>query len=170
MNNKFRFDQEKALEVLLYVAQRCPDMYHALKILYFADKNHISKYGRLICGDSYVAMKHGAVPSGTYDIIKAIREGWTFELPESAKDSFEVIGNRITPKREPHLDLLSESDIECLDEAIKQYGKMNFGQLKDISHKQPEYERADENDFISVETLVKSLPNGNALWDYLTDD
>jgi hypothetical protein len=37
------------------------------KVLYFADKEHLEKYGRFICGDSCYAMKHGPVPSQIYD-------------------------------------------------------------------------------------------------------
>jgi uncharacterized phage-associated protein len=40
--------------------------------MYFADRKHLEKYGRFICGDSYVAMKHGPVPSEIYDILKAV--------------------------------------------------------------------------------------------------
>lgn len=44
----FKFDAEKAVEVLLYIAEKCPDVYKALKVLYFADKDHLAQYGRLI--------------------------------------------------------------------------------------------------------------------------
>ena len=47
--------------------------YHVLKVIYFADKEHLSKYGRLICDDSYVALTHVPVPRRFFDIIKNIR-------------------------------------------------------------------------------------------------
>jgi hypothetical protein len=65
VNTKHRFDAHKALEVILYVAGSVPDMYRALKVLYFADREHLGRYGRLICGDTYVAMRLGPVPSGS---------------------------------------------------------------------------------------------------------
>lgn len=66
---KFHFDPEKAVEVILYVASRVRDsgFHRVSKILYFADRDHLAMYGRFICGDSYVAMKNGPVPSGAYD-------------------------------------------------------------------------------------------------------
>lgn len=166
-----QFEPEKAIEVLLYIAQRCPDMYTALKVLFFADKEHLSKYGRLICGESYVAMSHGPVPSGTYDFIKHVRDGLSvFSEDIGLESAFSVDGNRIQPSRKPNLELLSQSDIECLDAAIKKYGHMNFGELKRVSHSDPAYQAADENDFISFEVFVKSLPKGEILLEYLADN
>ncbi len=55
---KIRFDSEKALEAILYVASKAPvpDIYHVGKILYYADRAHLERYGRLITGDEYKAM------------------------------------------------------------------------------------------------------------------
>src|SRR5437899_249948 len=90
----FRFDPEKALQAILFVAHRIPEAsFHQIsKIIYFADKAHLQKYGRLICGDSYVAMKHGPVPSAIYDILKAVRGDGFCEYVEQAQNAFEVRG------------------------------------------------------------------------------
>ncbi|MCW7083120.1 Panacea domain-containing protein [Escherichia coli] len=71
-----RFDSEKALEAILYVASKAPipDIYHVGKILYYADRFHLESFGRLITGDHYNAMKDGPVASNTYDIIKLLVE------------------------------------------------------------------------------------------------
>jgi len=162
---KYKFDPEKAIEVLLYIAERCPNTYKALKILYFADKQHLDKYGRLICGDSYVAMSHGPVPSGAYDLIKYVR-GDGFWLIEPAVEAFSVDDHTIIPHRKASRDFLSESDIECLDAAIEQYGRLSFGQIKARSHDNA-YKAADENDIILLEAIAQTLPSGKVLLDYL---
>ncbi len=170
MTIRCRFNAEKAIEVLLYVAKRVPDVYAALKILYFADKEHLAKYGRLISGDSYVAMRLGPVPSGAYDLVKNARgEGFCMaDLP--IQEAFTADRTTITPRREPNLDLLSQSDIECLDFAIRRYGHMSLGQLKRLSHREKAYQDADENDFMSLEQIVLSLPDGEQLLQYLHAD
>ncbi len=60
-------------------------------MMYFADRLHLERYGRFICGDSYVAMKNGPVPSFTYDILKA-RRFKQRHLPnyQKIKSAFEV--------------------------------------------------------------------------------
>lgn len=169
---KFHFDPEKAVEVILYVANRVdnPGFHRISKILYFADRDHLANYGRFICGDSYVAMKHGPVPSGMYDILKFVRgdDGLTCNVSH-AKESFSVDERKLViPPKDANQDLLSESEKECLDAAIAKYGKMSFKKLTDSSHDKA-WESADENEFIEVEQIVATLPDAKHLLKYLTN-
>jgi uncharacterized phage-associated protein len=168
---KFRFDPEKAVEVILYVATRVrnPGFHLISKILYFADRDHLAKYGRFICGDSYVAMKHGPVPSGAYDILKHVRgDGLACSVPH-AKESFRVENDKlIVPLKDANLDLLSDSERESLDAAIVKYGTMSFGQLTSLSHDKA-WDFADENEFIEVEQIVATLPDSETLLDHLAN-
>lgn len=169
MGLRQRFDPRKAIEAILYVASRTANVYTILKVLYFADKAHLSRYGRFITGDVYVAMRHGPVPSGAYDIIKQARgDGWA-ALPEPVEQAFQVERNSVRPLRPANMRLLSASDVECLDEAIVQYGNLSFSKLRAISHKEPAYQASDENDRIPVEAIAATLPDSEALLDYLRD-
>jgi uncharacterized phage-associated protein len=168
MNIKHRFDAEKAVEAFLYVGRQVPNLYHALKVLYFADKEHLSRFGRLISGDRYVAMRLGPVPSGVYDMVKQVRGDGHFRTDIPLDEIFEIRHRHtIHPKRLANVDLLSESDVECLDRAIDEYGSLSFKRLKSYSHREAAFKSADENDFISLEAMAKSLPDGHSLWEYL---
>lgn len=161
-----RPDEAKAVEVLLYVTDRVQDMYAALKVVFFADGNHLEKYGRLIYGDSYVAMRHGPVPGLAYDMLKQDKgAGYLNAVP--GRELFAHEDQDRLPKREPNLALLSESDIECLDEAVECYGDKSFRELKDLSHEDRAYQAADENDLMSFEDMVRSLPNADEVLEYL---
>ena len=47
-------DTEKAIEVLLYIAPRMRNnLYNSLKIIYLADKAHLSATGTFMYGESY---------------------------------------------------------------------------------------------------------------------
>src|SRR5262245_39031345 len=119
---RFRFDPEKALNLVLYVAAKVkePSFHTISKVIYFADKLHLERYGRLICGDSYVAMKHGPVPSEIYDMMKDVRGDGFSEHWQNARESFEVQGRAtVVPRQEADLAVFSESDLECLKESIK---------------------------------------------------
>ena len=161
------FDVGKAIEAILFVATKLADpTFHSVsKVFYFADKKHLERYGRFICGDTYVAMKHGPVPSQTYDIMKvAVGRGWVnpdqAELIQLAFDVNKVC--RIQPKRQPELKELSESEIECLAESVAEYGGKSFGELTSLSH-DAAWDSADENELISIEEIAKSLPNSELL-------
>lgn len=168
---KTSFNALKALAAILYVACRHKDVsFHTLsKVLYFADRESLHQYGRTICGDSYIAMKHGPVPSGVYDMLKAVRgddQPWHSEYKRFCQ-AFEVNGRySIVAKAEPDLRYLSKSDRECLDQAIEQYGQMSFGRLTQASHDKA-WKAADENDAITLETIVQTLPDGEALMEHL---
>lgn len=173
-----RFDSEKAIEAILYIASNAPnpDLYHVGKILYFADRIHLEQFGRLIAGDSYIAMKDGPVASATYDILKKVR-GDGCRCPdgcdvEHAKASFHVGGadqsHRIFPKRNVDLDVFSASDIRCIDEAIAKYGCMSFGELKEISHDDV-WNSADMNSEIPLEVIALACRDGESLLQHLKE-
>jgi len=169
MNRRGRFKAQKGLEVLLYIARQCPDTYEALKVLYVADKKHLEGYGRQICGDSYVAMKSGPVPSAVYDMVKFVR-GDGFCVPDvDVEEAFEVRDEyTIVPIRDPDIGLLSESDIECLDWAIEKIKQLPPGGLKWLTHDKA-WEAADRNETMSLESIVKTLPDAEDLLEYLQD-
>lgn len=167
---RFALDLEKTIEVLLYITTRVSDMHLALKILYFADKKHLEKYGRFIAGDRYIAMKNGVVPSGGYDILKIARNNSIF--PNNylgINDTFKVQGDKtIIPQREANLDYLSETDIECLNESIEENKNLTFSQAH---HKSVDaaYKNTKKNDEISIEAIVSTLKNKDELMKFLFD-
>ena len=165
------FDPEKAVEIILYIANRAqiPDIYQVLKVIYFADIKHLHEYGRFMNGDRYIAMEKGPVPSGAYDIVKNVRGDGIYDC-DHAKASFQIGGDnkyKILPFRDADLDIFSKSEIKFLDESIDKYGGMTFGQLKKISHDNA-YNTADINDDISVEEIAKMRENNELLLDYLS--
>lgn len=67
MTIQFRTNARKALEVILWFAQRGRTDFHGiLKLLFFADKHHLNAYGRPIVGDQYKALPYGRVAQTTY--------------------------------------------------------------------------------------------------------
>jgi len=164
---KQQFDREKAIEVLLYVARKSPNIYNILKVIYFADKEHLAHYGRLLYGDNYLAMSHGPVPSGAYDVIKYARGDTGLSESLSFDPEFLVKGYHVFPCRNADIEALSESELECLDLAIAKYGDLSFHVLKTLSHQEVAYQTADENDAMPVETIIKSLPDSETLLDYV---
>ena len=109
----------KALETVVYLANKDQRQYWVLKAIYLADKEHLKRYGRQIFGDRYIAMKLGPVPSLAYDIVKSVREGavgYIFPDP-TPSTALQIVADNHTvkPARKAELDLLSTSEIECLD-------------------------------------------------------
>lgn len=160
----FTLDTDKAIEAVLYVAARIknPTLHSISKVLFHADKAHLSRYGRPISGDRYVAMKHGPVPSATYDILKAVRDRSAFPLPERAQGALEVQGYVVRPMRPADEAVLSFSEVECLTESASLHGAKPFGRLTAESHGAA-WEAADENDDIVLEHLLLEIENCDEL-------
>lgn len=133
------FEYEAALNSLLFILEQLggkSDMHKLCKILYFADQRHLSKYGRSITGDTYIAMQYGPVPSNVDDILKAVRgDSFFSKYAEKLKDKF-VFENRFIVKALvlPDMDELSASDVECLTYAIDLCRDKSFDRLTELSH------------------------------------
>ncbi|MDR1342827.1 MAG: SocA family protein [Prevotellaceae bacterium] len=129
------FNAKKAVEATLFVANRVEnkDFHKIVKILYFADRDHLAAYGRVITGDTYIKMENGPVPTRIYDGLKALR----CENATGLLSGVSTIGSdkyHIKPLRDYNPRLISPSDVEKLSEAIARYGGLSFNQLTQISH------------------------------------
>lgn len=164
----FQFNRAKAIETILYLAHRIsdPDIYGICKLLYFADKTHLEKYGRFIFGDTYCAMEKGATPSNTYDLLK--------EISHRPLDSFEVIGHQVKALREPDLEYFSDSDIECLNQVIEVWGNVPNWERKKAAHDDA-WEKAWQQKgtkgsvIIPIESIAELFDDSEGLIEYLSN-
>lgn len=142
---KFNTNSDKILDAIYWVVKNYPnvsDLYIS-KIFYYADKEHLVKYGRPITGDIYFALKNGPVPSLILNILNSKYEyvdhnlilefrKYVHATRTNAKSSFSILEH--TPKK--NYDFLSESDIECLEFGIKQCKGLTRRDLIDKAHKE----------------------------------
>lgn len=136
---RFQINWNKAIEAVEFLARHEQGItqYYVGKICYFADKEHLLDYGRPVTGDRYVAMEHGPVPSSIRDLLKK-----DYGVPDDVLAEFNARINIATVNNKQHMtstntkefEHLSGSDKDYLLAALTKYGKMTFGQLKDISH------------------------------------
>ena len=168
VNITFQFNRTKAIEAILYLAQRVSesDRYGICKLLYLADKTSLEKYGRFIFGESYYALEEGATPSNAYDLLK--------EAAQASVNGLKVEGNQVIAVRNPDLDNLSESDIECLDQIIDTYGGVPNWRRAEDAHDEAWREawnkRGNKQSVkIPVENIAKLLADSNDLINYLSN-
>lgn len=84
---------------------------HLLKYVYFADRYHLRKYGRLITNDTYFAMSYGPVASTTKNIIE-------FRHPDAngyARQYLQPVDRNSVRSIAPvDYDMFSETDREAM--------------------------------------------------------
>lgn len=136
---------EKIQAVVLYILTRLPegvDYIHLFKTMYFAQQEHLAVYGRPVMDDTFVARKHGPVPTLTYKVVHCAdgrHEPMTSDLDDFVA-SLSVTtkdGHQIVTAKEgvmPDMDELSASDIKVLDKWIARCKDVNAFDLADMSH------------------------------------
>ena len=156
---KFKVSYSKAIESIVWLANQNPDIdiYHIIKVIFFADKDHLNKYGRPIHGDTYIHMDNGPVPSAIRDIVTQN----VFLSPnhlEEIQDSLEIKSRKeyykTSAKRPPNLDYFSKSDIECLGSSLKKHGHLSFDDLYKLTHSEKCYSQTSNKDEISYSLMV----------------
>ncbi len=138
------FNHKKATQALNFLANLAGgsiDKLKAIKLIYFADRYHLRKYGRLITNDEYYAMKLGPVASGVKDIADmSIFLG--DEESEYAKKYLNVTDDNLIKSVNDNYDkVFSKSDIESLHFAWEKFGKLSVYSLVEMTHKYPDWKK-----------------------------
>ncbi|WP_445289190.1 type II toxin-antitoxin system antitoxin SocA domain-containing protein [Variovorax atrisoli] len=154
------------LEALIFVSKRMPagrhHHYKSLKALYFADKRHLEKHGRLIYGETHGALPHGPVPQAAYDATRVLNgERLICDFDDEAlRAGLRRIKNdqqdKLVPLRDADFSKLGLAERESLEWAIRYCADMSFEQVKAASH-DTAYERTPANAPIPVEYMVDML-------------
>ncbi|MFH1477845.1 MAG: Panacea domain-containing protein [Verrucomicrobiota bacterium] len=142
------FDFRKATQALNFFALKNSgeiSKYKALKLVFFADRFHLRKYGRPVTGDEYYAMQRGPVPSGTKNLA---------EMAEDyiGDDCIAYAGGFIATPASRHVIViksvlavddrqLSESDREALEFAWSTFGKYDDREIVEQTHFYPEWSK-----------------------------
>lgn len=133
---RFKFSPAKAKAAIQWMLEQrqALDLHALLKACYFADKEHLNKYGRPIFGATYQAMKYGPVPLEIYEMAKG-EPIWLAEMEED-QYPWQLNGYRLcmTPNARPNMDVLSETDLECLGLGFNQSVSMNFDARTAATH------------------------------------
>ena len=122
-----------------------PSQYDIVKSLFLADRQHMNRFGRPITFDNYVALKHGPVPSLSYDILKGSQRA--IKRMKGRKMPWKVTK---TSKYNEYHDSqindfgihLSDSDIEALEGAYETVFTLGFHLIRKITHEDRSYVEA----------------------------
>jgi len=125
--------------------------YDVVKSLFLADRAHLNEYGRLVSSDRYVAMVHGPVPSTAYDLLK--RETVTMKvhkldhLPWKSRDGRKPKTREFFEADVSWVDdYLAPSDKMAIESAVRAIRSLSFSQVRKLTHDDPAYIDAWEED------------------------
>jgi hypothetical protein len=133
-----------------------------MKIIFAADCYHLSRFGRPVTGDCYVAVQHGVMPSIAKDIID--EDVYTLKHYGIKKSPLIKNGYSLRAARDFDRDKFSKSDVEALEYGLSEYGDIQtFGEVRDKNHRHPAwinaakkqgFDMSKEAEFIGLHQLV----------------
>ena len=144
----------KIKAVVLYILKAFPegvDYIHLFKVMYFAQQNQLKEYGLPIVYDTFVARKHGPVPTLTYKVLRGVEGKTDISSPELkdfadsldfqlSQDGHQVILASKNAKCD--MDELSVADVKMLDKWIDKCKNVDPFDLSDKSHEDKAWKRA----------------------------
>lgn len=152
------FREEKATEaaaVLLRLRGDAMAYLKLIKLLYLADRKALVQWKSPITFDTYYSMNHGPVLSHTLNLIKygedtVSREYWSAHISPPNEDRAVSLLTECPPNH------LSRAEIDVLEKTFSQYGYMNKWQLRDETHKLPEWRDPEGSRLlISIDEILK---------------
>ncbi|MEN8265030.1 MAG: Panacea domain-containing protein [Nitrospirota bacterium] len=132
------------IESIYYILKKVKkaDKIKLVKLIYLADKYHLIRYGRTITNDDYYAMEHGPVGTTVKEVLNFDEFNMSRKALKYASSLIEKIDNnnfKAKANAKNDFDMLSDSDKEALDFVIEKFGKMRQWELRDYTHKYPEW-------------------------------
>lgn len=168
----------KIKAVILYIMQSFTsgvDYIKLFKILYFAQQDHLVRYGKVIVDESFRAVKHGPVPTYTYKALQ-IAEGKPLEgdFNEFLAD-IEVRDKKVYTTSLPDMDYISGANRKCLDAAIAKYKDADPYDLSDLSHDDA-WEQANtrgkddpQKNFMTIIDIARAGKASEEMIDYIRE-
>lgn len=150
------FNKEKFKQVLHYIIACCGDIDNVgrtvlYKLSYFSDFNCYELYEEKLTGESYRKIPFGPAPIHFEDIIHSLEEDGKI------KESKRTYGNypqfRYSSQEDPLTNLLSERELEVINNVIKKYSCKNATEISDISHQDMPYKATKDSDIIDYELV-----------------
>ncbi|MFZ5452305.1 MAG: Panacea domain-containing protein [Thermodesulfobacteriota bacterium] len=129
----------------------------AIKLIYFADRFHLRKYGRPITNDEYWAMEWGPVNSNVKDIADMSEYLGDMEREYASQYIESPSKNIVKSIHEVDRKVFSQTDIEALSWAWETFGHLDGFALADLSHHYPEWEKF--KDIIESKTQTRVRMN-----------
>lgn len=145
----FMANHGKAVEAIIWMIKKIPvfNEDRLSQLIFFADKDHLSKYGRPVIGGNYTKTESGQLQS---DVVKKVLCRCN--------------------DREPDLDYFSETDLECLNDSFKKYGEMTTGDLLQVVWEENCYALTGKGERIDYALMVDdNIPNRDGFIKYIEE-
>lgn len=162
MKMLLEFDYKKATQAINFLTQQEGgqiDKLKLIKLVYFADRYHLRRYGRPMVNDAYMAMLLGPVGSSVKDIAEFsafLDDTERKYASQYLKRGDAAHKNKVVSIADVDEDVFSQSELEALQFAYNEFGAKSASALVDITHIYPEWDKF-KNTLQSGETTREAM-------------
>lgn len=159
LNNEF--NKEKFKQVLHYLISRCGGLDNVgktvfYKLLYFADFNYYELYEEKLTGETYRKLPRGPAPSHFDEVASELEDEGKIRPFDDVFYGYHQ--HRFNSLAEPHMDLLSNEELEIIDQVINKCSLMTAREASDYSHEDLPYRATDDLEIIDYELVFYRDP------------
>lgn len=149
-------DEEKLVELTLYVAQRCEgdERFGAdklNKILFYADFLAYALHGRSITNHPYRRLPSGPAPKYLVPVREKMKERGVLAIQK--RRYFDKEQERPIALREPDLESFSGAEIAIVDDVVDRLWDKDAAEASELSHRFEGWELAEDGEDIPYETV-----------------
>lgn len=161
MPKKFRPDDKKLAELVLYIASRSEDdsTYSATKLnklLFFSDFFSYASLGRPITCHRYQKLPNGPAPVALLPVVQKTEAKGDCEWIE--KPYFGRVQKRLIAKRGADLSWMSEEVRALVDQLIDELWERSARDVSELSHEFPGWQAVGMQEEIPYETVFVLPP------------
>ena len=147
---------DKFKQVVLYVLNKVgekPNVGKTVlhKLLYFIDFDYYEKFEESLMGGTYIKNYHGPTSVELDPLIKEMREQG--EIEAVTREHFRYSQKKHLAQTRPALDILSEREINHIDEVLARLADKNAAELKQHSHEDMPWKSAKHKEPLSYERV-----------------
>lgn len=158
----YRFSSRKAIHVLLFMLQclggKGVNVNRLFLLLYFADLKHMGKYGSMVTGDTYIALKFGPAPFYILQLIKQLKDAPIEKAEHNYKHYFKLEEDcELVARTSYDITHLSSSEVECMYETIHE---LKAYPLQDLCEKAKQRGWTSSNVFGEISLPDMALESG----------
>ncbi len=134
--NAFEYDPEKLEAAILFFIERANNGHlgktKLMKLLYYADFDHMERYGEPITGARYRKFDQGPVPGEALDLLKDMEVQGKISVEQ--RDLGLHTQFRYRSEIEPDLSLFSESEMATLKQVVDRWAHEPLSRIVAATH------------------------------------
>ena len=160
-NMDVAYDEDKFVEMVLYVAERLQDdraggAVKLNKVLFFAEFTHLRRHHRVISGCEFQKLPHGPAPRQLIPVRNRLIESGAAELVE--EDFLGRPQHRLVPTREADAGVFAHEELQTIKDVLTQLDGMTGTQVSELSHHEPGWRLTEVGETIPYSTAFLDYP------------